>query len=279
MARPLRIEFPGAIYHITSRGNAHGIIFNDEQDRQVFLAILGSLVTRYHWICHAYCLMDNHYHLLVETPEANLARGMRQLNGVYTQAFNRRHSRVGHLLQGRYKAIVVEKESYLLELCRYIVLNPVAAGMVGDPGDWEWSSYQAAAGLAPRPNFLTTEWVLSQFGHDRLQAHQRYIAFVSQGIGAPSPWENLRGVLLGREDFAERFEPHLSDQQDQTEIPRKQRLAHRPPLENLFSSDDRINRTDAAAQAHGWGYTLQEIARFCGVHYSTVSRMIKRAEG
>jgi REP-associated tyrosine transposase len=125
MARPLRLEFPGAIYHLTGRGNARQKIFFADPDRELFLDTFGGVVSRYGWICHAYCLMANHYHLLVETPKANLSLGMRQLNGVYTQAFNRRHKRVGHLFQGRFKAILVEKESYLLELCRYIVLNPV----------------------------------------------------------------------------------------------------------------------------------------------------------
>lgn len=130
MARPLRLEFPGAIYHVTSRGNARNAIFLDDEDRVLFLACLGAVVTRFGWWCHAYCLMDNHYHLLIETPEGDLSRGMRQLNGVYTQRFNRRHGRAGHVFQGRFKAIVVDRDSYLLELCRYVVLNPIRAGMV-----------------------------------------------------------------------------------------------------------------------------------------------------
>ncbi len=154
MARPLRIEYPGALYHITSRGNARADIFDDNPDREKFLSILGVVVRKYRWICHGYCLMDNHYHLLVETPESNLCRGMRQINGLYTQGFNRRHGRVGHLFQGRYKSILVEKDSYLLQLSRYIVLNPVKAGMVKAPEDWEWSSYQSTAGLSTAPDFL-----------------------------------------------------------------------------------------------------------------------------
>ena len=133
MARPLRIEYPGAVYHITSRGNARADIFLMDDDRQVFLDILGNTVEKYNWLCHAFCLLDNHYHLLIETPDPNLSLGMRQLNGVYTQTFNRTHDRVGHVFQGRYKAILVEKESHLLELCRYVVLNPVRAKMVSKP--------------------------------------------------------------------------------------------------------------------------------------------------
>jgi len=127
MARPLRIEYPGALYHVTSRGNARGMIFDDDHDREKFLVVFAKIVSNHRWLCHAYCLMGNHYHLLIETPDANLSRGMRQLNGIYTQAYNRRHNRSGHLLQGRYKTILVDKESYLLTLCRLssIRLPPV----------------------------------------------------------------------------------------------------------------------------------------------------------
>jgi REP element-mobilizing transposase RayT len=135
MARPLRLEFAGALYHLTARGNARGDIFLDDADRRLFLALLGKEIAQQGWCCYAYCLMSNHYHVLIETPEANLISGMRRLNGVYTQAFNRRHARVGHVFQGRYKAIVVDQDSYGLELCRYIVLNPVRAKRVKRPQD------------------------------------------------------------------------------------------------------------------------------------------------
>ena len=136
MARPLRIEFPGAVYHITSRGNGRQDIFSDDDDRIDFLERLSATVEHFHWICHAYCLMTNHYHLLIETPDGNLSAGMRQLNGTYTQAFNRKHRQVGHLFQGRFKSILVEKESHLLTLSRYIVRNPVAARMVKSAGHY-----------------------------------------------------------------------------------------------------------------------------------------------
>jgi len=150
MARPLRIEFPGALYHITSRGNARQTIFFDEEDFTDFLTVLGQVAKRYHLLLHSYCLMHNHYHLLIETPEGNLARGMRQLNGIYTQHANQRHQRVGHLLQGRYRSILVDKENYLLELSRYIALNPVRANLVEDPKDWPWSAYPQLIGFNQR---------------------------------------------------------------------------------------------------------------------------------
>jgi REP element-mobilizing transposase RayT len=142
MSRPVRIQFEGALYHITSRGDRREAIYEDDEDRSAFLKTLGEVTETFNWICHAYCLMTNHYHLVVETPDGNLSKGMRQLNGVYTQASNRRHQRTGHLFQGRYKAILVDADAYLLELTRYVVLNPVRAGMVSAPGLWSWSSYQ-----------------------------------------------------------------------------------------------------------------------------------------
>jgi putative transposase len=154
MARPLRMEFAGALYHVTSRGDGREAIYLDDKDREVFYAVLGEVCSRFNWCVHAECQMTNHYHLLVETPDGNLSQGMRQLNGVYTQRFNRQHQRVGHVFQGRYKAIIVEKETYLLELARYIVLNPVRARMVYSARDWPWSSYRATQVWWTRRNGL-----------------------------------------------------------------------------------------------------------------------------
>jgi len=170
MARPLRVEYPGALYHVTCRGNARGKVFLIDSDRELFLQVLAQVVERFNWRCHAYCQMTNHYHLLVETVDPTLARGMRQLNGVYTQEFNRRHSRTGHVFQGRYKAILVERDAYLLELARYVVLNPVRAKMVRRAQDCPWSSYRATAGLEDAPSFLTTDWILEQFGSSAKKA-------------------------------------------------------------------------------------------------------------
>jgi putative transposase len=157
MSRPLRIEFAGGLYHVTSRGDGREAIFLGGEDRRLFLGVLSEVVPDFNWAVHAYCLMDNHYHLLIETPDGNLSKGMRQLNGVYTQRFNRQHGRVGHVFQGRYKAIIVQKESYLLELARYVVLNPVRARMVRSPAEWPWSSYRATAGLCDAPFWLATD--------------------------------------------------------------------------------------------------------------------------
>ncbi|MCG6940487.1 MAG: transposase, partial [Thiohalocapsa sp.] len=208
MARPLRLEFAGALYHVTARGNERRSIFlgDADGDRAAFLDVLGATCERFNWLVHAYCLMTNHYHLLVETPDANLSKGMRQLNGVFTQYVNRTHARVGHLFQGRFKAILVERESYLLELSRYVVLNPVRAGMVAAPGDWPWSSYPAMVGELPAPGWLETDAVLRAFAEERTAAVAGYRRFVAEGIGIASPWQALKGqIYLGSEPFVERM--------------------------------------------------------------------------
>jgi putative transposase len=280
MARPLRIEFPGATYHVTARGNAREPIFFDDIDRKGMLHLLGETVERYRWLCHAYCLMGNHYHLLVETTEANLSGGMRQLNGIYTQRVNRRTGRVGHLFQGRFKAIVVDRNSYLLEVCRYIVLNPVRVGLVTAPENYSWSSYRATGGLAETPSWLTTDWLLSQFGSRRGDARRRYRAFVHEGQGGDAPWTDLRGqVLLGNREFVDRLAPMLEASATAVEVPSAQRRACRPTLAELLPADsvaDRTLRDRAVREAHvTHGYSLAEIARHAELHYSTVSRIIR----
>ena len=280
MARPLRIEYPGALYHVTSRGNARAPIFLDDDDRVSFLNRLQDTVERHRWRCHAYCLMDNHYHLLIETPEPNLSLGMRQLNGVYTQSINRRHGRVGHLFQGRYKAILVDKDSYFLELARYIVLNPVRAGMVDEASQYPWSSYLATAGARPTPVWLSCQAIHAQLADSTHQAQQRYRDFVYQGRGAVSPWAMLKGqALLGSDEFVHRMQPLLDEAAQQHEIPRYQRLAHRPELAALFPADNPLNKTERdkrIRQAHtDYGYTMAEIARAVGMHYSTISKVLK----
>lgn len=187
MARPLRLEFPGALYHLTARGNAQQPIFLDETDRQQFLRLLAREIQQQHWRCSVYCLMDNHYHLVMETPEPNLSRGVRRLHGTYTQWFNRRHQRVGHVLQGRFKSILVEKDRYLLELCRYVVLNPVRAGIVREAHEWEWSSYRATAGVQDAPDWLDVPAVWALFHASTAIAQAAYRRFVAEGVGILHP--------------------------------------------------------------------------------------------
>lgn len=228
MARPLRLEFPGAVYHVTSRGDRQESIFLDDEDRRTFLRLLSREVMQQGWWLYAYCLMDNHYHLLVETPEPGLGRGMGRLNGVYTQAFNRRYGLVGHLFQGRYKAIVVERDSYLLELCRYIVLNPVRAHLVDTPALWPWSSYPATVGTASAPEWLATDRVLRLFHKNRDAARPAYARFVAEGANGPSPWQDLTGqMFLGGDRFLEQMQG-LAAEQGAEDVPEQQRKPARP---------------------------------------------------
>lgn len=278
MSRPLRIEYPDAVYHVTSRGNARNDIFLSDFDREAFLAVLSGVVQRFNWLCHAYCLMNNHYHLLIETPDANLARGMRQLNGVYTQKYNWRHTKTGHVFQGRYKAILVDKESYLLELCRYVVLNPVRARMTEKPEQWQWSSYRFTAGLKNSPEYLTTDWILGLFGQRKPEAQKLYCKFVSEGVGLKSRWEELQGqILLGEASFIDQHKDLLHGKQPVKEIPRTQRYLNRPKLSILFpEAYEKAERNKRIYQAHlQHGYTLKEIADHLGIHYTTVSKAIK----
>ncbi len=277
MARPLRIEYEGACYHITTRGNAQQHIFLSESDRHSFLDILASAVSRFGWLCHAYCLMGNHYHLLLETPLANLSRGMQYLNARYTQKFNRRHGRSGHVLQGRFHSVLVEKQAYLLGVVRYIELNPVRAGLVKHPAAWSWSSYRATAGMSIPPDFLYVDWVLSQFHDDPEQAKQAYRLFISQGQDA-DPWKSLQGNILGNNAFVKALKPFLSGRAATTEFRRRDRLATRPSLDELFSGVDGVrSRNERIYEAvHVHQYTIAEVARCLGLHYSTVSHVVRR---
>ena len=273
MARPLRLELSGGIYHVTSRGDGREDIFLDDQDRMQWLEVFGQVCARFNWVCHAWCQMTNHYHLLIETPEANLAQGMRQLNGVYTQRFNRTHERVGHVFQGRYKAIHVERDTYLMELARYIVLNPLRANMVKRLENWQWSSYLATTGQEPTPNWLQTDWILAQFGQRRSSAITKYIQFVHEGARLPSVWEQLQGqVYLGSEAFVKKMQAKIEGKTSLEEIPRAQRRAITQPLEDF---ENRYDRNEAMARAYLSGHhTMAAIAQHFGVHYATVSRAV-----
>lgn len=237
MARPLRLEFAGAVWHITSRGNERKEIFRDDEDRALFLRLLARMANRFTWRIHAFVLMGNHYHLLLDTPEPTLSRGMRELNGIYTQRFNRRHERVGHLMQGRFKGILVQRDSHLLELTRYVVLNPVRAGLATGPEQWRWSSYTATAGLCAPPRWLEIDWTLLQFASQRAAAQALYKDFVAAGCRDPRrPWDMLRGqIFLGSESFHREVRTRVEAIPISEEIPRDQRFPTRPSLDHVMA--------------------------------------------
>jgi REP element-mobilizing transposase RayT len=277
MARPLRLEFAGGIYHVTSRGDRREDIYLDDDDRADWLEVLDKVCGRFNWVVHAYCQMTNHYHLLVETVEGNLSKGMRYLNGQYTQRFNRRHKVVGHLFQGRYKAILVQKDAYLLELTRYVVLNPVRAGMVDELEDWRWSSYPAIVGLEASPEWLDTDWLLSQFAKYRKTAIKRYQQFILEGKSLSSPLNNVRHqLLLGDDSFVNQY---LGEKKP--EELRELSRAHRRSLAQPLSEYQKLygERNEAMARAYLSGaYTMAEIGEHFGVHYMTVSRAVRQFE-
>ena len=276
MSRPIRIEFPDALYHVTARGDRREDIFEDDHDRQAFLQTLAAVVEQFNWLCYAWCLMDNHYHLLIQTPDANLSKGMRQLNGVFTQTSNRRHHRVGHLFQGRFKAILVDSDAYLLELARYVVLNPVRARIVKKPGDWRWSSYRASIGQVPADSFLAIDGLLAQFAKRRSVAQARYAQFVSEGIKSASPWQQLKGqVFLGDVQFVERMQASIAKRQRRdVQIPIAHRRPPPPPLKEI--EQNASDRNAAIVQAHATGrYSYQQIADYFGIHFTTVGRVVR----
>jgi len=278
MARPLRLELAGGLYHVTSRGDRREDIYNNDGDREKWLEILGNTCQRFNWRCHAYCLMDNHYHIVIETADANLSKGMRQLNGVYTQYFNRQHGRVGHVFQGRYKGILIEQDQYLLELARYVVLNPVRAQMVKSCESWRWSSYLATVGKSTSRPWLATDWVLAQFSKQRNVAIAGYINFVREGVGLPSVWDHLKNqIFLGSEAFVNQKQEQIHKKDSLDDVPRLQKRKLPKPLE--YYDEEYNDQNLAIVKAYLSGeYTLKEIGHYFGKHYSTISRIVKLNE-
>ena len=272
MARPLRVEFAGALYHVMARGNAREAIYFDDEDRQAFLDSLVRACDRFDWALWAYCLMDDHYHLLVETRRATLSRGMREVNGVYTQGFNRRHHRVGHVLQGRFKALLVDRDSYLLEVSRYIVLNPVCAGLCDSAADWPWSSYSAVMGKAVALPPLQVDATLALFDTQTGPARRAYARFVAKGGGAFEPEASASGqVFLGDEAFITRATRKATA--PSREVPKRQRA-----WTSLAQIERAARGRDAAIQvAYASGaFTLAQIGAHFGLHYASVSRIARR---
>jgi putative transposase len=286
MARPLRIEFPGAVYHVTARGDRRESIFDDDEDRHRFLTVVGQAMARFDAVALAYCLMDNHYHIVVHTRRANLSRLMQHINGVYTQTYNARHAKVGHLFQGRFKGILVDENAYLLEVCRYVDLNPLRARMVRDPANWPWCSYGAHVGREAPPGWLDTSAVHGYLlgrdtvtAADKRKAQQRYAALVAAGKGVKLWDEALaQQIFLGSPEFVERMQALISlDQAAAKDIPRNQRRTPPKPIHGYFDNGKDRDAGIIAAVSEGQ-HSMTDIAAALNLSVSRVSRIVKNWE-
>lgn len=289
MARPLRIEYPGAFYHITARGNEQKDIFRDDRDRERFLGYLETAVGRYKAVIHVYCLMSNHYHLLLSTPEGNLSQIMRHINGGYTTWYNKRHNRYGHLFQGRYKAILVDADPYAGELSRYIHLNPVRAGMVKQPEQYQWSSYAAYSGKAKPPRWLTTDWLLQYFGQKPAAAIKSYVFFVNAAINneEEDPLKEATATLiLGKTKFVDDIrEKYLGDKEKSRDMPALKQLTKTSlemiikAAEGEFRGQSELARKASIYLSHRFsGRSLREIGEVFDIGESAVSQAGSRFE-
>ena len=288
MARPLRILFPGAFYHITSRGNEQKAIFKSKRDREKFLEYLNSASQRYSAVIHAFCLMDNHYHLLLETPLANLPQIMRHINGAYTTYFNIKRSRSGHLFQGRYKAILVQKDEYAKELTRYVHLNPVRARMVKAPGDHDWSSYNAYVGATEAPGWLYRDFILAYFGKQTAKAQMGYrnyvIARVDHKYESPLT-KATSSLVLGSAEFIRSIKDrYLGDQISSRDIPALRQLHEGLAMgtvvelvaKALQEHPSQIRNASIYLCRKHTGQKLRNIGKRFGISDAAVSQVCKR---
>lgn len=286
MARALRLEFPGAVYHVTCRGDRREPIYRDDVDRVSHLDVLAQATDRFDAQVLAYCLMGIHFHLVLHTRSANLSRLMRHVNGVYTQRFNRRHGLTGHLFQGRFKSIFVDRDAYLLALCRYVERNPVAAGMVRRAEDWPWSSCRAHLGLAPTPDWLDSDglhgYLLARpvSGEaDRQQAIALYTGMIGQHTNADFWSTGLRSqVFLGDEAFVQRMLATVpTSARKATEVPQRQRQGRARSIAQMIEDLPSREQALRAAYTEG-GYTMTQLAQELGLSVSRVSRLISAVE-
>lgn len=276
MGRPLRIEYPGAFYHITSRGNERRRIFRTEKDYERFIGYLESATERYGARIQCFCLMPNHYHLLLETPRGNLSAILHHINTSYTNYFNAKWKRVGHLLQGRYRALLVERDSYALELSRYIHLNPVRAQLVEEPSDYLWSSYRAYVGGERSWPWLQRDFLLGQMSHGKKEAQKSYRRYVEEALREPvvNPLNKvIASTLLGSEKFIEWVREKWAKKKGlHRDIPALKKLASRPDLqllqrksEEIFGEGTLLSRKTGLYLAHRLsGLSLGEIGKFFG---------------
>ncbi|QMU56569.1 MAG: addiction module toxin RelE [Candidatus Mycalebacterium zealandia] len=269
MARPLRVEYQNAYYFVTSKGNASQRVFISSDDGKLWMNTFESVCSRFGWICHAYCLMGNHYHIVVETPKANLSAGMRQLNGVYTQAFNRKHNRSGHLFTGRFNSVIFQKEKYLKRVIRHTLSNPVRKGLITSPVQWKWSSCRASSGKES-VSFINPLAISSIFG-----GGTEFEKFISTPEQNSIRSEIKNQIYLGDRDFIERSSKFASVKHSK-EIPAEQRMTLKSVKRFVSGITDR-NEAVFAAYRSG-EFSMKEISDHFGIHYSTVSRIVSEHE-
>lgn len=268
MARPLRLEFEGAFWHVTARGNERKDIFRDDVDRRRFLELLGEAIVRYNWVLHDYVQMTNHYHLTIETPEKTLSRGMQWLNSRYAQYFNRRHDRVGHLFQGRFFGILVDRDEYYLTLCRYVVRNPVRAGIVDHPGQWKWSSYCAKAGLTDPPFWLAIAPTLALLHPtETANAQLGYREFINAPEAADNhPWNHLRNqIYLASEEWMAGVQAKIDETPRSLDHPKPQRHPYRPRMHEIIAAVAEAFDTSAEAIRSRRGGVPRMVTTWLGV--------------
>ena len=288
MARPLRIEYPGAFYHITARANEGKELFKGKKDRERFLYYLETATHRYRALIHVYCLMSNHYHLLLETPSGNLSQILHHINGAYTGYFNIKHQRSGHLFEGRYRAILVEADTYAKELSRYIHLNPVRGGLVDRAKDYPWSSYRHYIGQAKAPEWLITRFILAYFGQGISDAQKRYRKFIDGKVGEEYDHpltKTVASTLLGNVDFVRGIkEKYLKNRETGRDLPALRELSDRlsianiqKEVESVFGEDQRLSQRAGLYLCHRLsGMKLKEIGAHFGIGESAVSQASRR---
>ncbi len=279
MARRPRIQYPGAIHHVMARGNRRSTIFEDDLDRRRFLDLLGIAAGRYALRVYGACLMGTHYHIVAETPRGNLSEAMQVLNGRFAQASNRRHGRTGHLFEARSKSLVIQRESYLKRVLRYVVLNPVRAHLVTEPAAWRWSTYCATAGLEPAPDWLTLDWLDWAFdAPTREEACNRYQRYVNEPAARKSKIDTSALAIGGRR-FRERLAETFSRRAPDRPLPVGYVPSVRPALSDLLAGVDSrgagLPRAVYAAHATH-GYRQSEIARHLGLDPSTVCKTLRK---
>jgi REP element-mobilizing transposase RayT len=273
MARPLRIEFAGALYHLISRGNERRNIFRSDRDRRAFLEFLGVAAKRFGWSVTAWVLMSNHFHLVVQTVEPNLSRGMQWLNGKYAGWFNRTHGRSGHLFQGRFKAFLIDKETYQAEVMRYVALNPMRAGMFDRPEQYKWSSYRATAGLEKAPEWFDIEAALSLFGNERGPAQEAYREFVLAKIGCEDRlWDKLTNQLyLGTEEWTRAMRKIVEKKPRSTDHPRTQRAIGRPKMYRIIDAVAKAAKVATDTIRYTRGGMLRSLTAWIGWHEGLIA--------